>query len=107
MVNAILSNLGLSEGFQGEAMLTIYYILNKVPNKRNSTPYELWNKRKPSPIYFRVSGCRAIVRVPKPKKRKVDKEELRASLQAMMNRAKSKFMVIEPNASIMINTMIE
>ena len=42
MVNAMLSNFGLSEGFWGEAMLTACYILNRVPNKSNSTTqYEL------------------------------------------------------------------
>ena len=37
MVNAMLSDSNLSEGFWGEAMLTRCYILNRVPNKRNST----------------------------------------------------------------------
>ncbi|GJV41242.1 zinc finger, CCHC-type containing protein [Tanacetum coccineum] len=33
---------GLSHGFWGEAMLIAYYLLNRVPNKRNMiTPYEL------------------------------------------------------------------
>jgi len=42
MVNAMFSKSGLSEGFWGEAMFTACYILNRVPNKRNSiTPYEL------------------------------------------------------------------
>ncbi|GJS73717.1 zinc finger, CCHC-type containing protein [Tanacetum coccineum] len=43
MVNSMLSYLGLSEGFWGDAMLTACYLLNRVPNKRNkNTPYELW-----------------------------------------------------------------
>ncbi|GKC82484.1 zinc finger, CCHC-type containing protein, partial [Tanacetum coccineum] len=43
MVNSMLSYLGLSEGFWGEAMLTACYLLNMVSNKRNkTTPYELW-----------------------------------------------------------------
>ncbi|GJW41867.1 zinc finger, CCHC-type containing protein [Tanacetum coccineum] len=43
MVYSMLSYSGLSEGFWGEAMLTAYYLLNKVPNKRNNiSPYELW-----------------------------------------------------------------
>ena len=55
MINAMLSKSGLSEGFWGEAMLTACYILNRVPNKRNSTtPYELWNKKRPNLSYFRV-----------------------------------------------------
>nr|GEV52122.1 zinc finger, CCHC-type [Tanacetum cinerariifolium] len=61
----VLSKHGLSQGLWGEAMLTICYLLNKVPNKRNKiTPYELWNKRKPNLNYLRVWGCRAVVRLP-------------------------------------------
>ena len=46
MVNCMISNSGLSKGFWGEAMLTAYYVLNRVPNKRNKIPpYELWFKR--------------------------------------------------------------
>ncbi len=77
MVNSMLSNSGLSNGFWGEAMLTACYILNRVPFKGNSsTPYELWNKRKPSLKYFKIWGCRAIVRVPEPKKRKLGERGL-------------------------------
>ena len=36
IVNAMLSNSGLSQGFWGEAVLTTCYILNRVPNKRSS-----------------------------------------------------------------------
>jgi len=49
MVNSLLSNLGLSSGFWGEALLTTCHILNRVQRKRNKvTPYEFWNKRKPN-----------------------------------------------------------
>ncbi|GJZ67571.1 hypothetical protein Tco_0630811 [Tanacetum coccineum] len=59
---------GLSQGFWGEAMLTDCYLLNRVPNKRNTiTPYELWTKRKPNLNYLRVWCCRAVVRLPDPK----------------------------------------
>ena len=55
MINAMLSNSGLSQGFWGEALLTACHILNRVPNKRSkNTPYELWNKKKPNLNYLRV-----------------------------------------------------
>ncbi|GKB22455.1 zinc finger, CCHC-type containing protein [Tanacetum coccineum] len=64
MVNSMLSYSGLSQGFWGEAMLTAFYLLNRVPNKRNRiTPYELLTKRKPNLNYLRVWGCRAGVRL--------------------------------------------
>nr|GFA25611.1 zinc finger, CCHC-type [Tanacetum cinerariifolium] len=47
-VNSMLSYSGLSKGFWGEAMLTAYYLLNRVPNKRNkTTPYELCIEEDP------------------------------------------------------------
>ena len=105
MVNAMLSNSSLSEGFWGEAMLTSCYILNRVPNKRNSkTPHELWNKRKPNLSHFRVWGCRAIVRVPKPKKRKLKERGIECIFIGYTEHSKAyRFMVIEPNNSIMVN----
>nr|GEW98289.1 hypothetical protein [Tanacetum cinerariifolium] len=43
MFNSMLSYSGLSDRFWGEAMLTVCYLLSRVPNKRNkTTPYELW-----------------------------------------------------------------
>ncbi|GJU92431.1 zinc finger, CCHC-type containing protein [Tanacetum coccineum] len=63
-------NNGLSEGFWDEAMLTACYLLNRVPNKRNkTTPYELWYKKRPNLVFLRVWGCRAIVRIPDPKRK--------------------------------------
>nr|GEU32814.1 zinc finger, CCHC-type [Tanacetum cinerariifolium] len=48
MVNSMLSYSGLSDGLWGEAMLTAYYLLNRVPNKRNKTnPYELCIEEDP------------------------------------------------------------
>jgi hypothetical protein len=72
MVNALLCNSGLNKSFWGEALFTAYYILNRVPQKKPKvTPYELWKKRKPNLNYFKVWGCKAIVRLPEPKIRKL------------------------------------
>ncbi|GJT38856.1 zinc finger, CCHC-type containing protein [Tanacetum coccineum] len=68
MVNSMFSYSGLSQGFWGEVMLTVCYLLNRVSNKRNMiTSYELWTKKKPNLSYLRVWGCRAVVRLPDPK----------------------------------------
>nr|KAJ0204847.1 hypothetical protein LSAT_V11C500242580 [Lactuca sativa] len=66
--NSMLSYYGLSEGFWGEAMLTACYILNRTPNKRSkNTPYEIWCEKAPNLSYLKVWGCRAVVRLTKPK----------------------------------------
>nr|GEU89015.1 hypothetical protein [Tanacetum cinerariifolium] len=72
MVNSMLSYSSLSEGFWGEAILTACYLLNMVPNKKNkTTTYELWYKKRPNLAFLRVWGCRAVVRLPDPKRKTV------------------------------------
>lgn len=45
-------------------MLTVYYLLNMVPNKNNkSVPYEIWFKKKIEFNYFWVWICRAVVKL--------------------------------------------
>ncbi|GJT89263.1 zinc finger, CCHC-type containing protein [Tanacetum coccineum] len=44
--------------------------VEEVPNKRNkTTPYELWYKKRPNLSFLRVWGCRAVVRLPDPKRK--------------------------------------
>ncbi|GJU84486.1 zinc finger, CCHC-type containing protein [Tanacetum coccineum] len=83
MVKSMLSYSGLSEGLWGEAILTSCYLLNRVPNKRNTTtPYDLWYKKRPNLSFLHIWGCRAHSKA-------------------------YRFYVIEPNDSVSINTMIE
>jgi len=54
------TNLPIS--FWGDALLTVAYILNRVPSKSvSSTPYELWNGVKPNLGYFHPWGCAAYI----------------------------------------------
>jgi hypothetical protein len=72
LVNAMLGTGGLSKAWWGEALLTSYHDLNKVPNKnKDQTPYEMWIGRKPSLSYLRTWECLAKVNVPIMKKRKL------------------------------------
>ena len=109
MVNAMLSGSGLSKGFWGEAMLTACHVLNRVPMKKGQiTPYELWKKRKPNLNYLRVWGCRAIVKVPEPKRKKIGERGVECIFLGYAQESKAcRFMVIESNESISVNTVIE
>nr|GEY52545.1 hypothetical protein [Tanacetum cinerariifolium] len=93
----------------GEALLTTCYILNRVPSKRSiKIPYELWNQRTPKLDYLQIWGCRAIVRLPESKKRKLrDKGIECIFLSYARNRKAYRFIVVEPNDIISINTIIE
>jgi hypothetical protein len=90
-------------------MLTTCYILNRVPNKRNKmTPYELFKKRKPNLNYLKVWGCRAIVKVPEPKRKKLGERGIECVFLGYAENSKAyRFMVIESNDSYPINMVIE
>ncbi|GKC62379.1 zinc finger, CCHC-type containing protein [Tanacetum coccineum] len=109
MVNSMLSYSGLSEGFWREAMLTTCYLLNRVPNKRNkTTPYDLWYKKRLNLSFLQVWGCRAVVRVSDPKKKTLGKKGIDCIFVGYAKHSKEyRFYVIEPNAFVSIDTIIE
>nr|GEV00374.1 zinc finger, CCHC-type [Tanacetum cinerariifolium] len=109
MVNSVLSYSGLSEGFWGEAMLTVWYLLNRVPNKRNkTTPYELCYKKRPDLSFLRVWGCRVVARLPDPKRKTFGEKGIDCIFVGYAEHSKAcRFYVIEPNDSVSINSIIE
>ena len=105
----MLSYSGLGQGFWGEAVLTACHILNRVPTKETRlTPYELWKKRKTNLNYLKVWGCRAVVKIPEPKRKKLGERGIECIFLGYAHNSKAyRFMVIEPNDSISANTIIE
>nr|GEZ98537.1 zinc finger, CCHC-type [Tanacetum cinerariifolium]GFA54927.1 zinc finger, CCHC-type [Tanacetum cinerariifolium] len=82
IVNSMLSYLGLSQGFWGEAMLIAYYLLNK--------------------------GCRAVVRLSDPKLKTLGERGIECIFIGYAEHSKAfRFYVIEPNDSVLINLIIE
>nr|GEX46221.1 zinc finger, CCHC-type [Tanacetum cinerariifolium] len=90
-------------------MLTAYYLLNRVPNKRNKiTPYELWTKKKPNRNYLRVWGCRAVVRLYDLKLKTLNERGIECIFVGYAEHSKAfRFYVIKPNDSVSINSIIE
>ncbi|GJT51193.1 G-type lectin S-receptor-like serine/threonine-protein kinase isoform X1 [Tanacetum coccineum] len=109
MINSMLSYSGLSEGFWEEAMLTACYLLNRVPNKGNkTTPYEFWYKKRHNLSFLRVWGCRAVVRLPDPKRKALGEKGIDCIFVGYAKNSKAyRFYVIEPNDSVSINLIIE
>nr|KAJ0217318.1 hypothetical protein LSAT_V11C300130150 [Lactuca sativa] len=109
MVNSMLSYSGLSEGFWGEAMLTACYILNRTPNKRSkNTPYELWCKKVPNLSYLRVLGCRAVIRLTKPKMKTLGERGVDCIFIGYAEHSKAnRLYVLESNDFVSLNTVIE
>jgi hypothetical protein len=71
MLNAMIVSAKLPFNLWGEALLTACHVHNRVLSEKiKSSPYELWNGRKPNLSYFKVWGCIAYFRVPDPKRTK-------------------------------------
>ena len=69
---ATLLSSGAASYWWGEIVLTVCYVLNRIPNsKTNISPYEIWKNKKPNVLYFRTWGCLAYVRKPDPKRSKL------------------------------------
>ncbi|UYV77601.1 hypothetical protein LAZ67_15001684 [Cordylochernes scorpioides] len=62
-----------------EAVNTAVYLLNRCTTKvlGNSTPYEIWYKRKPSILHLKTFGCNAYVHIPKDNRKKLDRKSIR------------------------------
>ena len=73
MLNAMIISARLSFNLWGETLLTACHVHNRVISKKiQSSPYELWNDKKPNLSYFKVWGCVAYFRVPDPKRTKFE-----------------------------------
>ena len=71
-VVAILLNSGAASHWWGEILLTVCYVLNRVPKSKSKiSPYEILKNRQPNLSYFRTWGCLAYVRIPDPKRIKL------------------------------------
>ena len=90
-------------------MLTANYLLNRVPSKRSpKSPYELWFKRKPNLHYLKIWGCRAVVKLTDPKRKTLGDKGVECIFIGYAHNSKAyRFLVIEPNHAISVNTVIE
>ena len=63
MVRSMMSYTDLPISLWGFALQTASYILNRVPSKSvSTTPYEIWNGRKPSLKHVKIWGCPAFIK---------------------------------------------
>ncbi len=73
-ITAMLSESGLSKAFWAECLAALVHVLDRCPTSalQGSTPYELWNGRKPGVDHLRVWGCVAYVHIQRDKRSKLD-----------------------------------
>ena len=69
-ITAMLEESGLSKRYWGECLAALVHVLNCCPTSivTDSTPYEIWHKKKPDVGHLRVWGCVAYVHVQKDKR---------------------------------------
>jgi hypothetical protein len=74
MARALLKSMKVPGRLWGEAVRHSVYLLNRLPTKilGDSTPFEIWNGRKPSLGHVRMFGCVAHARINTPHPRKLD-----------------------------------
>ena len=64
MVRSMMAQAQLPITHWGDALLTVTYVLNRVPSKSViTTPYELWTSRKPDLHFLKPWGCAAYFHV--------------------------------------------
>ncbi|XP_046472611.1 uncharacterized protein [Neodiprion pinetum] len=72
----MIFDAGLETQFRAEAVSTAAYIINRSPTRGlqdlRKTPEEVWSGNKPNLKHLRIFGCKAMVHVPKQKRRKWD-----------------------------------
>ncbi|GKF68529.1 hypothetical protein Tco_0198208 [Tanacetum coccineum] len=72
------------------------------------TPYKLKTKRKPNLNYLKVWGYRVVVRLPDPKLKTLGERGIECIFVGYAEHSKAfKFFVIEPNKSVLINTIFK
>ncbi|BBH07046.1 hypothetical protein Prudu_018854 [Prunus dulcis] len=89
MVRSMICNTDLPKFLWGDAIKTANYILNRCPSKSvPKTPFELWNKRKPSLNHLHVWGCRAEAKVYNPELAKLDPKTVSCRFIGYADRSK-------------------
>ena len=72
LVVATMLSSSATSFWWGKILLTVCYVLNKIPKSKSKTsPYEILKKRQPKLSYLRTWGCLAYVRIPDPKRVKL------------------------------------
>jgi len=74
MSKSMLKSKDLPNTLWSEAVFTAAHIMNRVPNRKESsvTPYESWFGKKPSISHFRIFGSTAYVHIPGQLRKKLD-----------------------------------
>lgn len=71
----MLFDAKLNIRFWAEAVSKAAYLVNRSPSRgllTEKTPEEVWTSKRPNISYLRVFGCKAMMHIPKEKRKKFD-----------------------------------
>jgi hypothetical protein len=76
---SMLNSARLAQELWVEVVDTAKYLVNMSPSSLlvDTTPHELWSSNNPLVSHLKVFGCDEFVRVPKEKRSKMDKKEVK------------------------------
>lgn len=73
MARCMLEDASLPNMFWAEAINTANYLQNRLPSRSiETTPFELWNNKKPELKHCVTFGTKCFVHVPSERRRKLD-----------------------------------
>ena len=72
-MRSMISHSSFPKSLWGEALKTVFYVLNRMPSKAvNKIPYELWTGKRPSIKHLHIWGFPAEEWTYRPHERKLD-----------------------------------
>ena len=76
---SMLNGVGIAQELWAEVVDTKKYLLNMslASTLVDTAPHAVWYSKKPSVSHLKIFGCDAFVHVPKEKRSKLDKKELK------------------------------
>ena len=77
-LRCMLIDMKINKQLWAEALYAAVNIVNILPNNatENKSPDQMWYKQKPNINNFKIFGCRALVMVPKEKRKKLDEKAI-------------------------------
>ncbi|GKB16092.1 zinc finger, CCHC-type containing protein [Tanacetum coccineum] len=98
MVRSMLKTMNVPNVLWGEAVNHAVYILNRVNCKavKDSTPYEMWTRRKPHVGHLRVFGCVAHMKILKTHLNKLDDRSMKLVLLGIEKGSKA-YRLLDPD----------
>ena len=107
IAKSMLSFEKLDKSFWAEAVRTAVYIRNRIlPSNDSVTPYEKWFGTKPDVSNLRIFGCRAMVHVPKEKRKKLDAKSKNCLLVIPITRKYTNLTTVSLGAWLLVEMSI-